>query len=87
MMRRFAILEASDRLTPRQRSRTITPQDIFLAAILFGYPLTTQLQRDYYAGCKAWDSFSMILQSEALLPTDEDAEEFKRWAFGRLEVV
>ena len=87
MSSRFAILEAFEKFTPEQKSRPITPQDIFLAAFSFGYSLTSQLQKDYLAGYKAWDSFSMILQSQELLPSDDDVERFQTWALWRLEVA
>ena len=54
MSSRFAILEASERFSPEQKSRPIIPQDIFLATFTFGYPLTGQLKVDYQAGFKAW---------------------------------
>ena len=87
MSSRYAILEASEKFTHEQKSRRITPQDIFLATFDFGYPLTAQLKEDYYAGFKAWDSFSMILQSQELLPGEKDVERFKVWALWRLEII
>jgi hypothetical protein len=41
---------------------------------------------DYWSGFKAWDSFSMILQCEKLLPTEADAIRFKEWAMVRLSL-
>ncbi|MGO9566659.1 MAG: hypothetical protein ACLP5H_03860 [Desulfomonilaceae bacterium] len=81
---RSAIIESFDRLSGHQRVRRIHPWDILEAAVLFGDPLAEQLQRDYLAQFKAWDSFSMILQCETLLPSDAEVERFGAWAFGRL---
>ncbi|MGO9566805.1 MAG: hypothetical protein ACLP5H_04605 [Desulfomonilaceae bacterium] len=84
---RSAIIASFDRLNEHQRVRRIHPWDIFEAAVFFGDPVAQQLQRDYLAQFKAWDSFSMILQCETLLPSDADVERFGVWAFGRLGLI
>jgi len=81
---RYAILEKVEKLTEYQKKRTIDRWDIFEAVIFFGYPLAYQLERDHRARYKAWDSFSMILQSRELLPSASDVERFSQWAFVRL---
>lgn len=81
---RYAILENRDVLTTHQRSRLLEPRDVLEAIVIFGYPLAAQLERDFMARFKAWDSFSMVLQSEDLLPSESDAEKFRQWAFVRL---
>ena len=83
---RSAIMESLDRLSEHQRARRIHPWDILEAAVFFGNPLAEQLRGDYLTQFKAWDSFSMILQCETLLPSDADVDRFGRWAFGRLGV-
>ena len=83
---RSAIIESLDRLSEHQKARRINTWDILEAAVFFGNPLAQQLQRDYLAQFKAWDSFSMVLQCETLLPSDADVDRFGRWAFGRLSL-
>ena len=84
ILSRMLIIQSLDRLSEHQRLRRIHPWDILEAAVFFGDPVAVQLQRDYPAQFKAWDSFSMILQCETLLPSDADVERFGVWAFGRL---
>ena len=80
---RSAIIESLDRLSEQQRVRRIHP-GTFLKPPSFRRSGCRQLQRDYLAQFKAWDSFSMILQCETLLPSDAEVERFGVWAFGRL---
>ncbi len=75
---RSAIIESLDRLSVHQTARRIHLWDILEAAVFFGDPVAQQLQRDYLAQFKAWDSFSMILQCQTLLPSDADVERFSR---------
>ena len=83
---RDEILRTYPTLTREQRSRPIYASDIVDAIRRFGTPLANQMTADYWSGFKAWDSFSMILQCETLLPTEEEARRFREWALGRLRL-
>ena len=83
---RLSILMSRDKLTSDVKARQIHKLDIIESAIKFGVPLAVQLQRDQWAGYPAWDSFSMILQSEILLPSGLEVERFKDWAMKQLQI-
>ena len=83
---RHDLLLTCHTLSPAQRSRPIRATDIIDAIVRFGTPLGNQITADYWSGFKAWDSFSMILQCEKLLPTRADVTRFKEWAMVRLSL-
>jgi hypothetical protein len=83
---RLSIFMNRDKFAPDVKARRIHKLDVIESAINFGVPLAVQLQRDQWAGYPAWDSFSMILQSKALLPSEDDAQRFHKWAMKQLSV-
>lgn len=81
---RFAILNQFEHLSSEQRARKLHHLDVMEAALDFGIPLAVQMEKDKMTGYKAWDSFSMILQSSTLLPSDFQVERFRDWAMKQL---